>query len=197
MNRPRESLLTLFDPLFSGDPTTPPPCRDVPSPDLGSDKENAAPASDSPITLTKFFNRIYTRPKAQQQPRPLPKGRLIDVGDANASYDNNSDNDVSGLDSDSDDVVRSEHVFVVHPRESLPTGKEEEREEEAVVRNASPRRPLVDIALGDSRSRGSSPIVIMKTASSSPSPSPFGSPPPFKLAHPTPAPSSSPLASVI
>src|SRR6266849_7122669 len=83
MNRPRESLLTLFDPLFSGDPETPPPppCRDVPSPDLGSDKENAAPshASDNSITLTKFFNRVYTRPKAQL-PRSLPKGQLIDVG---------------------------------------------------------------------------------------------------------------------
>jgi hypothetical protein len=90
MNRPRESLLTLFDPLFSGDPATPPPCRDVPSPDLGSDKENAAPsasgASDNSITLTKFFNRIYTRPKAQL-PRSLPKGQLIDVGDANVSDD--------------------------------------------------------------------------------------------------------------
>lgn len=197
MNRPRESLLTLFDPLFSGDPTTPPSRRDAPSPDLGSDKENAPPANDSPITLTKFFNRIYTRPKAHQQPRPLSKGRLVDVGDANASYDDNGDNDVSDLDPDSDDGVRSEHVFVVRPREPLPTGKEEEREEEAIVGDASPRRPLADIALGDSRSR-SSPIVIVKTASSSsPSPSPFGSPSPFKLARPTPAPSSSPLASVI
>ncbi|KAF8462074.1 hypothetical protein DFH94DRAFT_615984, partial [Russula ochroleuca] len=81
MNRPRESLLTLFDPLFSGDPVSTPPRRDAPSPDLGSDKENAAPsASDSPITLTKFFNRIYTRRKAQL-PRLLPRGRLIDLGD--------------------------------------------------------------------------------------------------------------------
>jgi len=38
MDRPRESLL---DPLFSGGPATPPPppCRDIPSPDLGSDEE--------------------------------------------------------------------------------------------------------------------------------------------------------------
>ncbi|KAH8976887.1 hypothetical protein EDB86DRAFT_2774277, partial [Lactarius hatsudake] len=77
MNRPRESLLNLFDPLFSAQPSTPPSC---PSPDLGSDKENAAPPGDSPITLTKFFDRTYTRYKAQL-PHPLPKGRLIDFGD--------------------------------------------------------------------------------------------------------------------
>ena len=195
MNRPRESLLTLFDPLFSADPTTPPPCRDAPSPDLGSDKENAAPAaSDSSLTLTKFFNRIYTRPKAQRQPpQPLPEGRLIDHGDPHASYDAESD-----AGSGSDDEARSEHVFVVRRRResSVPTGEEEEGEGEGAVeeaaRDAPQRRPLVDIALGDSRSRRGSPAVTKGA-----SPSPFGSPSPFRLARPTPAPTSSPLASVI
>src|SRR6267154_5437909 len=162
MNRPRESLLTLFDPLFSGDPATPPPppCRDVSSPDLGSDKENAAPsygassASDSSITLTKFFNRVYTRPKAQL-PRSLPKGRLIDVGDADASDDDDSD-------LDSDDGRREQHGFVVNHEMTLPTTGREER-----ARDSPPRRPLADIALGDG---GSSPLAMKKKC---PSPSPL------------------------
>ena len=196
MNRPRESLLTLFDPLFSGDPATPPPppCRDVPSPDLGSDKENAAPshgvssASDNSITLTKFFNRVYKRPKARP-PRSLPKGLLIDVGDAYASDDSDSD-------SDSDNGQREQHGFVVNNETTLlTTGREDE------ARDSPPRRPLADIALGDG---GSSPLAMKKCPSPSPltrkgtpSSSFFGSPSPFKLARPTPAPSSSPLASVI
>ena len=185
MNHPRESLLTLFDPLFSGDAMTPPPCRDVPSPDLGSDKENAAPANDSSITLTKFFNRIYTRPKAHQQPLSLPKGRLIDFGDSNASYEHENDDP----NSDSDGEGRNEHVFVVQHCEPLPASREEEQE---VTHGSPQRRPLADIALGDSKCR-SSPVPV-KGASSS---SPFGSPSSFRLARPTPAPSSSPLASVI
>jgi hypothetical protein len=190
MNRPRESLLTLFDPLFSGDPATPPPpCRDIPSPDLGSDKENAAPSastSDSSITLTKFFNRVYTRPEAQLF-RSLPEGRLIDVGDANASDDSDSD-------SDSDDRGREQHGFVVN-RETTTTGRGEE------ARDSPQRRPLADIALGDG---GSSPVSMKKypspsplTRKGTPSSSLFRSLSPFKLARPTPAPSLSPLASVI
>jgi len=163
---------------------TPPPFRDVPSPDLGSDKENAPPANDSPITLTKFFNRIYTRPKAPQQPLSLPKGRLIDVGNSDASYDHENDESIS----DSDDEGRNEHVFVVQQSEPLPTG----REERGIAHGSPQRRPLADIALGDSRSR-SSPVPVKGALSSSP----FESPSPFRLARPTPAPSSSPLASVI
>ncbi|KAI9511911.1 hypothetical protein F5148DRAFT_1167368 [Russula earlei] len=179
MNRPRESLLTLFDPLFSGDSKTPPPCRDVPSPDLGSDKENAAPVGDSTITLTKFFNRIYTRSKTQL-PRPLPKGRLIDLGDASTSDDH----------SDSDEEGQNEHVFVVNHEPVSTSGSREDAR-----RDSTQRRPLADIALGDGRS---SPTAAKKTLPAvGCSSSPFGSPSPFKLARPTPAPSSSPLASVI
>ena len=162
---------------------TPPPCRDVSSPDLGSDKENAAPANDGSITLTKFFNRIYARPKAHQQPLSLPKGRLIDFGDSNTSYESDDPN------SDSDDEGENGHVFVVQHREPLPTSREDEQE---VAHGSPQRRPLADIGLGDSRSRSSS--VPVKGVSSS---SPFGSPSPIRLARPTPAPSSSPLASVI
>ncbi|KAH9990688.1 hypothetical protein BJV77DRAFT_1011536 [Russula vinacea] len=176
MNRPRESLLTLFDPLFSGDPaSTPPPRREAPSPDLGSDKENTAPsasASDSPITLTKFFNRIYTRRKvAAQLPRPLPRGRLVDLGDADASVDHGDDSD-----SDSDDGRREQHGS------PLLTGKEEEEEGASLQ-----RRPLADIALGDAGTyvphpcASSSPLAsvinaINGTTSRSPSSSPPSTP---------------------
>ena len=185
MNRPRESLLTLFDPLYSGEPTTPPPCRDIPSPDLGSDKENAAPVSDNSITLTKFLNRIYTWPKAQAQlPRSLPKGRLIDLGNPNASDDNSDSND-------DDEDGQSEHVLVVKRKhESLPTTTERKD-----TQGSPPRRPLADIALGDSRrsspiaAKAASPAVGTLSSSSF-----FGPPSPFR---PTPAPSASPLASVI
>ncbi|KAI9449099.1 hypothetical protein BJY52DRAFT_274384 [Lactarius psammicola] len=177
MNRPRESILNLFDPLFSVQPSTPPPC---PSPDLGSDKENAAPLGDSPITLTKFFNRTYTRYKAQL-PHPLPKGRLIDFGDPNVSYDSLSDDD----DNDDDDgqVPQDEREpVVVH-------------HEVGNVEGTPQRRPLADIALGDGSSR-SSPVSIPKKGMTAAA-AVFGSPSSFRLARPTPAPSSSPLASVI
>jgi hypothetical protein len=170
INRPRESLLTLFDPLFSTEPTTPPPCRDSHSPDLGSDKENAAPAvsGDSPITLTKFFSRTYKRAaKAQQLSQPLLKGRLIDFDEPSVLSDF----------SDSDDECN----FVVR-RETRPVSVED-------VQVSPQRRPLADIALRGSRS---SPISMKKTSSSL-----FESPSALKLTRPSPAPTSSPLASVI
>ncbi|KAI9439696.1 hypothetical protein H4582DRAFT_2075072 [Lactarius indigo] len=174
MNRPRDSLLNLFDPLFSAQPSTPPPC---PSPDLGSDKENAAPLGDSPITLTKFFNRTYTRYKAQL-PHPLPKGRLIDFGDPNVSYDSFSDDN----DDDDDEQVPQDEPepIVIHNEAEDAQGTPQ-------------RRPLADIALGDGSSR-SSPVSIPKKGATA---AVFGSPSSFRLARPTPAPSSSPLASVI
>ena len=130
-------------------------------------------------------------------PRPLPRGRLVDLGDADASVDNGDDSD---SDSDSDDGRREQHgsSAIVDRGSPLSAGKEEEEEA------SHQRRPLADIALGDA---GSSPFLAM-TRKKCPSPSPltrtgtpptslFGSPSPFKLTSPTPAPSSSPLASVI
>ncbi|KAH9041557.1 hypothetical protein EDB85DRAFT_1918915 [Lactarius pseudohatsudake] len=176
MNRPRESLLNLFDPLFSAQPSTPPSC---PSPDLGSDKENAAPPGDSPITLTKFFDRTYTRYKAQL-PHPLPKGRLIDFGDPNLSYDSLSDD---GDDDEDDEAPQDEpEPVVVH-------------HEAGDAQGTPQRRPLADIALGDGSSR-SSPVSIPGKGAAAAA-AVFGSPSSFCLARPTPAPSSSPLASVI
>ena len=176
MSRPRDSLLNLFDPLFSAQPSTPPSC---PSPELGSDKENA-PLGDSPITLTKFFNRTYTRYKAQS-PHPLPKGRLIDFGDPNVSYD--SPSDIDDDDDDSDGHVLQEE------RENIV------QQEAGDAQGTPSRRPLADIALGEGSSR-SSPMSIPKKGGAAAT-AVFGSPSSFRLARPTPAPSSSPLASVI
>ena len=174
MNRPRDSILNLFDPLFSAQPSTPPSC---PSPELGSDKENAAPPlGDSPITLTKFFNRTYTRYKAQS-PHPLPKGRLIDFGDPNVSYDSLSDDDD---DDDDGQAPLDDREPVVH-------------HEAGDAQGTPPRRPLADIALGEGSSRSSPMSIPNKGAAAAV----FGSPSSFRLARPTPAPSSSPLASVI
>ena len=171
MNRPRESLLNLFDPLFSAQPSTPPPS--CPSPDLGSDKENAPLGGvDSPITLTKFFNRTYRRFKGQS-PHPLPKGRLIDFGDPNVSYDD------SPSDNDDDDI---------------PQEQRELHHDAGEVQGTPKRRPLADIVFGDNSSR-SSPMSIPKKGGGAAAV--FGSPSSFRLARPTPAPSSSPLASVI
>jgi hypothetical protein len=85
MNRPRESLLSLFDPLANAEPTSTPGSRD--SVDLSSsDKENNSPpppkaAGTNPaLTMTKFFDRTYNRSKDfHHQPKPLPNGALIDV----------------------------------------------------------------------------------------------------------------------
>ena len=102
-NRPRSSLLDMFDPLASARPSTP-MRRDVHSPDSGSDKENAEPAyvspsasaaagtgsADSPLTLTKFFSRTYTQYKALP-PKMPPMGVLIDFGDVTAGEDTDLD----------------------------------------------------------------------------------------------------------
>ncbi|TFY53076.1 hypothetical protein EVJ58_g9654 [Rhodofomes roseus] len=70
-NRPRNSVLYMFDPLESM--TTP---RRDGSPDSGSsDKENDI----QPGEVTVFFNRIYT---TQMNTAPKnPNGKLIDIGD--------------------------------------------------------------------------------------------------------------------
>ena len=64
MNRPRHSVLALFDPLAA--PATP-------ARDLDSDKENSTP-------LSAFFTRQNTHQSST--PVALPRKRLVDVGDA-------------------------------------------------------------------------------------------------------------------
>lgn len=146
---------------------------------MGSDKENAAPLEDSPITLTKFFNRTYTRYKAQL-PHPLPKGRLIDFGDPNVSYDSLSDD--GDDDENENEVPRDEREPVV-------------RHEAGDAPGTPQRRPLADIALGEGSSQ-SSPVSIPRKGATAAA-GLFGSPSSFHLVRPTPAPSTSPLASVI
>jgi hypothetical protein len=80
MQKPRHSILQLFDPLMAPSPQT--PGREVTSttPD-SSDKENEFPTSSiDPLSLTQFFNRTY---KVDRQPNPAaprtPDGKLIDI----------------------------------------------------------------------------------------------------------------------
>lgn len=99
--KPRESLLSLFDPLAN--PQTPE--RNTSSPDSSSDKEN-----DGPGQVTVFFNRVYTKPPHAIV--PTSKGKLIDFGDISMSdtdedrsidYDT-SENQSSNADTEMKDV---------------------------------------------------------------------------------------------
>ncbi|PCH42120.1 hypothetical protein WOLCODRAFT_72072, partial [Wolfiporia cocos MD-104 SS10] len=83
-NKPRNSILHLFDPLVS--PAT--PRRDA-SPDSGSsDKENDLPPAPGEVTV--FFNRIYTSNR-NAAPPSTPQGPLIDIGDAVTPQDEGSE----------------------------------------------------------------------------------------------------------
>ncbi|KAG7452388.1 uncharacterized protein BT62DRAFT_301467 [Guyanagaster necrorhizus] len=77
MNRPRESLLNLFDPLFSSVSQRNGGDSSVELDDYDSEKENNMPLGD--VTMVSFFNGAL-KPEACLQPVPL-KCRLIDVGD--------------------------------------------------------------------------------------------------------------------
>ncbi|KAF6766589.1 hypothetical protein DFP72DRAFT_867066 [Ephemerocybe angulata] len=110
MSRPRQSILSLFDPLASlQDPSTPP--RND-SPDSESDKENENPPPRTDLTLTTFFNRTY-KPRHSAL-KPIRR-RLIDVGDATVdnidpwASDEESDEtpvpDLDGLDDNENDTL--------------------------------------------------------------------------------------------
>ncbi|KAK0198936.1 hypothetical protein F5146DRAFT_1021517 [Armillaria mellea] len=76
MNRPRESLLTLFDPLFGT--VSQRNCGDtsVELDDYDSEKENNMPLGD--VSMTSFFSGSLK----QACPQPVPlRRRLVDVGD--------------------------------------------------------------------------------------------------------------------
>lgn len=90
-NRPRDSILSLFDPLAA--PTTPE--RDVSTPDSASDKEN-----DGPGQVTVFFNRIYTKPQTPTHVASPSTGQLIDFGDISIR----DESDASLLDEDGKDL---------------------------------------------------------------------------------------------
>ncbi|KAK0233716.1 hypothetical protein IW262DRAFT_102816 [Armillaria fumosa] len=76
MNRPRESLLTLFDPLFGSVSQRNGGDSSVELDDYDSEKENNMPLGD--MSMTSFFSGSLKQ--AFPQPAPL-KRRLIDVGD--------------------------------------------------------------------------------------------------------------------
>ena len=91
-NRPRDSILSLFDPLAT--PATPE--RDLSSPDSSSDKEN-----DGPGQVTVFFNRIYTKPQTPPHHTSPCTGKLIDFGDVSIHDESEAsllDEDGKGLD---------------------------------------------------------------------------------------------------
>ncbi|KAK0208843.1 hypothetical protein DFS33DRAFT_477048 [Desarmillaria ectypa] len=77
MNHPRESLLTMFDPLFGSVSQQNGGDSSVELDDYDSEKENNMPLGD--VTMISFFNGAM-KPKACAQPAPLMH-RLIDVGD--------------------------------------------------------------------------------------------------------------------
>ncbi|KXN86776.1 hypothetical protein AN958_09657 [Leucoagaricus sp. SymC.cos] len=78
-NRPRPSLIKLFDPLVNSTnseiPST--PRRD--SVDAQADKENKSASPFNSLTMTMFVNKI-SNPLPHPQPTPL-KRRLVDIGD--------------------------------------------------------------------------------------------------------------------
>lgn len=94
MNRPRESILNLFDPLNSTDPSTPKRERDELTRSPDSDKENSSPAERHMGEMTAFFHRTYARKAAESKPpiRTKPMKRLVDVGEMTVMLD-----DVVGL----------------------------------------------------------------------------------------------------
>ncbi len=76
MNRPRESLLTLFDPLFGSVSQRSGGDSSVELDDYDSEKENNMPLGD--VSMTSFFSGSLKQ--ACPQPAPLRR-RLVDVGD--------------------------------------------------------------------------------------------------------------------
>ncbi len=74
MSRPRESILSLFDPLHDGAVSDDGDASD----DYDSDKENSAPPA-ADMTMGTFFKSF--KPTATSQPVVLLRKRLVDVGD--------------------------------------------------------------------------------------------------------------------
>ncbi|VDC07648.1 unnamed protein product [Peniophora sp. CBMAI 1063] len=102
MARPRESLLDMFDPLVGmTTPSGSSPSAPRESGELSSsDKENASPmtsrgSKSGALTMTKFFDRTYSKQKAP--PKPLPKGALIDY-DVSMMSDDSMDASTEGDD---------------------------------------------------------------------------------------------------
>ncbi|KAL0953296.1 hypothetical protein HGRIS_004546 [Hohenbuehelia grisea] len=142
MNRPRESILALFDPLKQS--SSPPK--------LGySDKENATPvrrrtsAAKDEHTLTAFFSRTY---KLQPENPPVCRRRLVDIGDATVdeipfgalSIENVEEEEET---EDMSFCTNDEDITVVLPAELL--GNSATRPATISVATECPRTPLAEM----------------------------------------------------
>lgn len=90
MNKPRNSLLEMFDPLMAKTPR-----REVAnaSPD-NSDKENDLPvSSEDTLSLTQFFERTYKLGHTTVTKSMTPQGKLIDFGDVSVSQEQEDEDD--------------------------------------------------------------------------------------------------------
>lgn len=187
-NRPRDSLLSLFDPLSQSNSssdtseTSPHHDRDLVSPspsEGGSDKENSTPAEVnaqptmgvSPMTFNKFFSRPYADHKLLPTQVPLPLDRLIDF-DVSVVVDNRGQGEIeaSGDESDAEDAGRDESPEEEVEDENNDTPRLEDNSVFSSTslhindRPPSSRLPLADISLAVAALSSSSPAV------SSPSP---------------------------
>ncbi|KAL1708375.1 hypothetical protein EV121DRAFT_254762 [Schizophyllum commune] len=139
-NRPRPSILEMFDPLAR--PSTPP--RDGSSSD--SDKENSQPPN-ADLGMTAIFGRTYKLPHCSPtQPRQL-KTRLVDVGDVTLDL---SQVNVQDYDSDEED----QHLLTMTMPEDDEESAESETEHEQPpveprLRSgpSTPRTPLGELQL--------------------------------------------------
>lgn len=221
-NRPRDSLLSLFDPLSQSNPSsdtseTPPHHdRDLVSPspsEGGSDKENSTPAEVnahptmgvSPMTFNKFFSRPYTDHNPLPTQVPLPLDRLIDF-DVSVVVDDRVQGEIeeSGDESGAEDVARAESPEEEVEDENNDTPRLEDNSVFSSTslrlddRAPTPRRPLADISLAVVALSSSSPAVSSSSPTKNSVKDYFTSrsaPPPSPK--PTRAPESSRLFSVM
>ncbi|KAF9040432.1 hypothetical protein BDZ89DRAFT_1129037 [Hymenopellis radicata] len=127
MNRPRESILSLFDPLHDGAISDDGEASD----DYDSDKENSAPPA-ADMTMGTFFKSF--KPTATSQPVVLRK-RLVDVGDV--TVDESYLASVSEDDEDEDEFDDENNFLPVEqtPRPAIIHG----------TLRPSPRTPFMEL----------------------------------------------------
>lgn len=149
-NRPRSSLINLFDPLAN---STTPEHPSTPRIAQGSDKENHN-SSPNTLAMTMFFNQI-ARQAAHPQPTPL-KRRLVDIGDMTledaalpeALVDEGLEDDFNSrfdqVDDDEENATLTfrDMVKAATPIRTLKTVAESPNELSPL-----PRMPLADIAV--------------------------------------------------
>jgi hypothetical protein len=184
MNRPRDSVLTLFDPLKTPAPeSTSARARNVVTPD--SDKENSSPASNlnfKELTMTTFFSRTYGKKNRAPLPPVRLRKRLVDVGDVTVDeevtvIERGNERIVVCLNEDREDSFQNDENDV--PLHSEPT----------TPIPPTPRTPLADIALEHNPVNVARRKVYRRED--------FCRPPPASAVAVTLAPMNSPLAGII